>query len=92
MATQYSPSPSLTEQVSDTQPLNPSMEDDAWIEVIQRMDVIYADLVNSQVALEEKNADILAFIRLTIILVLLTFEKIKQHYFTWRVYVRFFFN
>lgn len=46
---------SLTSQVPDVQQLNPAMTDDAWIEVIQRMDVIYADLVNSQVALEEKN-------------------------------------
>jgi len=30
----------------------------AWIEVIQRMDEIYADLVNSQVELEQKNADL----------------------------------
>jgi two-component system sensor histidine kinase HupT/HoxJ len=34
------------------------MPDDAWVEVIQRMDVIYADLVHSQVALEEKNAEL----------------------------------
>jgi len=49
---------SLTEQVADAQHLNPAMADDAWVEVIQRMDVIYADLVNSQVALEEKNAEL----------------------------------
>jgi two-component system sensor histidine kinase HupT/HoxJ len=30
----------------------------AWIEVIQRMDEIYADLVHSQVELEQKNADL----------------------------------
>ena len=31
-------------------------EDHAWIEVIQRMDEIYADLVHYQVELEEKNS------------------------------------
>ncbi len=35
-----------------------SMTDEAWIEVIQRMDAIYADLVTYQVALEEKNAEL----------------------------------
>lgn len=52
------PPQSLTSQVSDAQPLNPAMSDDAWIEVIQRMDAIYADLVHSQVALEEKNDEL----------------------------------
>ena len=36
--------------------LPPGMSEDAWIEVIQRMDDIYADLVRYQVDLEEKNA------------------------------------
>jgi len=38
--------------------INPtiSLDESAWIEVIQRMDQIYADLVNNQVELEEKNA------------------------------------
>ena len=58
MPTQYQQTNSLTAQVPDAQHLNPAMGDDAWIEVIQRMDVIYADLVNSQVALEEKNAEL----------------------------------
>ncbi len=49
---------SLMEQVPDAQHLNPAMPDDAWVEVIHRMDDIYADLVNSQVALEEKNAEL----------------------------------
>lgn len=49
---------SLTAQVPDAQHLNPTMTDDAWVEVIQRMDAIYADLVNSQVALEDKNAEL----------------------------------
>jgi two-component system sensor histidine kinase HupT/HoxJ len=31
------------------------MSDNAWVEVIQRMDEIYADLVNHQVIIEEKN-------------------------------------
>lgn len=52
------PPQSLTSQVSDTEQLNPAMSDDAWIDVIQRMDAIYADLVNSQVALEEKNDEL----------------------------------
>ena len=58
MASHNLPNHSLTEQVADAQHLNPAMADDAWVEVIQRMDVIYADLVNSQVALEEKNAEL----------------------------------
>ncbi len=33
-------------------------DDKAWIEVIQHMDVIYADLVSSQVELENKNAEL----------------------------------
>lgn len=49
---------SLTEQVPDAQHLNPAMTDDAWVEVVQRMDEIYADLVNSQVELEEKNTEL----------------------------------
>jgi len=58
MASQSPSNHSLTAQVPDAQHLNSAMGDDAWIEVIQRMDVIYADLVNSQVALEEKNAEL----------------------------------
>ncbi len=56
MPTQHSQS--LTSQVPDAQHLNPAMSDDAWVEVVQRMDEIYADLVNSQVELEEKNAEL----------------------------------
>ena len=33
-------------------------DDQAWIEVIQRMDSIYADLVHYQVELEEKNSEL----------------------------------
>lgn len=33
-------------------------DDRAWIEVIERMDTIYADLVTSQVALEQKNSEL----------------------------------
>lgn len=52
--------PALIDQVSlseveDTPGL---IDDTAWIEVIQRMDSIYADLVCSQVELEEKNAEL----------------------------------
>ncbi len=50
--------PSLTAQVPDAMHLTPAMTDDAWVEVIHRMDAIYSDLVNSQVALEEKNAQL----------------------------------
>ncbi len=34
------------------------VDDRAWIEVIERMDNIYADLVNYQIELEEKNAEL----------------------------------
>lgn len=40
---------------SDQIPL-PSASDAAWIEVIQKMDRVYADLVHYQVELEEKNS------------------------------------
>jgi two-component system sensor histidine kinase HupT/HoxJ len=46
---------SLTSQISQF-PANDEMSDNAWVEVIQRMDEIYADLVNQQVMIEEKNA------------------------------------
>ena len=58
MPSQYQQTHSLTAQIPDAQHLNSTMTDDAWVEVIQRMDVIYADLINSQVALEEKNAEL----------------------------------
>ncbi|MDQ7074170.1 MAG: ATP-binding protein [Gammaproteobacteria bacterium] len=35
-----------------------SLDESAWIEVIQRMDQIYADLVNHQVELEQKNTSL----------------------------------
>lgn len=54
----HPPTHSLTAQVPDAQHLNPAMSDEAWIEVIQRMDAIYADLIHSQVALEEKNSEL----------------------------------
>ena len=41
--------------VADTIALNPTSED-AWIEVIEKMDQVYADLVHYQLELEEKNA------------------------------------
>ncbi|MGE0082424.1 MAG: sensor histidine kinase [Thiohalomonadaceae bacterium] len=49
--------PSLLDKagVSGQLALNASTES-AWIEVIQKMDEVYADLVRYQVALEEKNA------------------------------------
>jgi two-component system sensor histidine kinase HupT/HoxJ len=37
---------------------NPVSDENAWIEVIQRMDSIYADLVRYQVELEKKNASL----------------------------------
>lgn len=51
---------SLTQQVqlpeAEQMPLGNAVSDEAWIDVIQRMDDIYADLVGYQVELEEKNA------------------------------------
>ena len=47
---------SLTSQISQNLPPMDGMSDSAWVEVIQRMDEIYADLVNHQVIIEEKNA------------------------------------
>ncbi len=41
-----------------TGPVPAGLTEDAWIEVIQRMDDIYADLVRYQVGLEEKNAEL----------------------------------
>ncbi len=41
--------------VSESLQLNPSTET-AWIEVIQKMDSVYADLVRSQVELEQKHS------------------------------------
>jgi len=41
--------------VTESLELNPSTES-AWIEVIQKMDSVYADLVRSQVELEEKHS------------------------------------
>lgn len=52
---------SLTEQVPMPSTLRQQatcVEDHAWIEVIQRMDEIYADLVRYQVELEEKNSEL----------------------------------
>jgi len=48
------PAPRLVKQV--TLPEHDNLEEAAWIEVIQRMDEIYADLVRYQVDLEQKNA------------------------------------
>ncbi len=47
-------------ETTDQQDLsaNKSLDDKAWIEVIQHMDVIYSDLVSSQVELEKKNAEL----------------------------------
>ncbi|TQV76085.1 hypothetical protein FKG94_15300 [Exilibacterium tricleocarpae] len=46
---------SLTDQVSLPEQLPDAVGESVWIEVIQRMDTIYADLVHHQVELEEKN-------------------------------------
>lgn len=35
---------------------NPGMEDTAWVEVINRMDEVYTDLVESQITLEQQHA------------------------------------
>ncbi len=51
----------LTDQVmlpDELQQLAGRAEDHAWIEVIQRMDDIYADMVRYQVELEEKNSQL----------------------------------
>ncbi|RLT96403.1 MAG: hypothetical protein D9N11_14990, partial [Ketobacter sp.] len=45
----------LTNQVAIPEALPEEVGESAWIEVIQRMDDIYADLVEHQVALEDKN-------------------------------------
>ncbi|CDW93711.1 MULTISPECIES: ATP-binding protein [unclassified Thiomonas] len=42
--------------VPTSQPAQMGLSEEAWIEVIHRMDEIYADLVRYQVDLEEKNA------------------------------------
>ncbi|MCP4397387.1 MAG: hypothetical protein GY801_08835, partial [bacterium] len=52
---------SLTGQIGFTPGLQQEArraDDHAWIEVIQRMDDIYADLVHYQVELEEKNSQL----------------------------------
>lgn len=36
----------------------PIVNEEAWIEVIQKMDSVYAELVNSQAELEQKNAEL----------------------------------
>ncbi len=41
---------------SDEQVLHTTSSEEAWIEVIQKMDLVYADLVRYQVELEEKNS------------------------------------
>jgi two-component system, NtrC family, sensor histidine kinase HupT/HoxJ len=43
--------------VADTIAVNPATES-AWIEVIEKMDEVYADLVRYQLELEEKNAEL----------------------------------
>ncbi len=37
---------------------HPITDEEAWIEVIQKMDSVYAELVNSQTELEKKNAEL----------------------------------
>lgn len=46
---------SLSAQIDNPDNENSTPNDEAWIEVIQQMDRFYAELVESQVALEEKN-------------------------------------
>ena len=50
------PAARLVKQVPLPEHHPSGMEESAWIEVIQRMDEIYADLVRYQVDLEQKNA------------------------------------
>ncbi|MEZ5537519.1 MAG: ATP-binding protein [Thiolinea sp.] len=49
------PAEILTRKVIQDQALPGQMAEEAWVEVIQRMDEYYADLVNQQVLIEEKN-------------------------------------
>ncbi len=51
------PSPSISARASAGN-FDEKMTDDAWIEVIQQMDAIYADLVTYQVELEKKNEEL----------------------------------
>jgi len=44
--------------ISSTFELDNIIGDEAWVEVIQQMDNMYADLVNSQVELENKNTEL----------------------------------
>lgn len=55
MTTPMPKNESLTDQVSLPEQLPDVVGESVWIEVIQRMDSIYADLVHHQVELEEKN-------------------------------------
>jgi two-component system, NtrC family, sensor histidine kinase HupT/HoxJ len=45
-------------QATDSLDLDSLIGDETWIEVIQQMDVIYTDLVDSQVELEHKNSEL----------------------------------
>ena len=44
--------------ITDTLNLDSIIGDDAWVEVIEQMDAIYTDLVNSQIKLEQKNTEL----------------------------------
>ena len=49
----------LIDKVGMVEPLQLSEStENAWIEVIQKMDMVYADLVRYQVELEQKNAEL----------------------------------
>lgn len=48
----------LLKQVGLDQGLPSQFEENAWVEVIQRMDDIYTDLVRYQIELEEKNTEL----------------------------------
>jgi len=58
MATRVDPTDNgLIQKVGAEEGLAGSMaSEEAWIEVIQKMDAVYADLVHYQVELEEKNS------------------------------------
>ncbi|MCG8058036.1 MAG: ATP-binding protein [Candidatus Thiodiazotropha endolucinida] len=57
--TKESPSPSLIDKVGMETPMEFSEStENAWIDVIQKMDKVYADLVHYQVELEQKNAEL----------------------------------
>ncbi len=48
----------IRQVVASHQPGAPLVEEEVWIEVIQKMDEVYSDLVRSQVEIEKKNVEL----------------------------------